>query len=71
MYLPFWLLIAIGKACVYDLEEQRTGKDNLKVEIPREALVNREYIYSEIGCEAGDLGIQCHSDSGPCRGNFL
>ena len=59
MYLPFWLLIARGKASVSsDIEEQRTGKDTQKVEIPREALVNREYIYSEIACEAGDLGIQ-------------
>ncbi len=58
MYLPFWRLIARGKACVCGIEEQRTGKDNQKVEIPREALINREYIYSEIACEAGDLGIQ-------------
>jgi len=58
LYLPFWRLIARGKACVCGIEEQRTGKDNQKVEIPREALINREYIYSEIACEAGDLGIQ-------------
>ncbi len=58
LYLPFWRLIARGKACVCGIEEQRNGKDNQKVEIPREALINREYIYSEIACEAGDLGIQ-------------
>ncbi len=58
LYLPFWRLIARGKACVCSIEEQRTGKDNQKVEIPREALINREYIYSEIACEAVDLGIQ-------------
>ncbi len=43
LYLPFWRLIARGKACVCGIEEQRAGKDNQKVEIPR---------------EAGDLGIQ-------------
>ncbi|HJJ50612.1 MAG TPA: hypothetical protein O0X01_03715 [Methanocorpusculum sp.] len=58
MYLPFWRLVARGKACVCGIEEERSGKDNEKVEIPREALINREYIYSEIACEAGDLGIQ-------------
>lgn len=58
LYLPFWRLIARGKACVCGIEEQRTRKDNQKVEIPREVLINREYIYSEIACEAGDLGIQ-------------
>lgn len=58
MYLPFWRLIARGKACVCGIEEERRGKDNQKVEVPREALINREYIYSEIACETGDLGIQ-------------
>jgi hypothetical protein len=58
LYLPFWRLIARGKACVCGIEEQRRGKDNERVEIPHEALINREYIYSEIACEPGDLGIQ-------------
>lgn len=58
LYLPFWRLIARGKACVCGIEEERRGKDDQKVEIPREALINREYIYSEIACETGDLGIQ-------------
>ena len=58
LYLPFWRLIARGKACVCGIEEQTRGKDNERVEIPHEALINREYIYSEIACEPGDLGIR-------------
>jgi len=58
LYLPFWRLIARGKACVCGIEIQRRGKDNETVEIPHEALINRKYVYSEIACEPGDLGIK-------------
>ena len=50
-YLPFWRLIARGKACICGLS---SGRSNT----PQEALINREYIYSELACEAGDLGIR-------------
>ena len=56
-YLPFWRLIARGKACVCGYTETRDSKGNT-TRHPHEALVNREYIYSEIACDAGDLGVR-------------
>ncbi|MDO5847382.1 MAG: hypothetical protein Q4Q20_03670 [Methanocorpusculum sp.] len=56
-YLPFWRLIARGKACVCGYTETRDSKGNT-TRHPHEALVNREYVYSEIACEAGDLGVR-------------
>ncbi len=57
LYLPFWRLMGRGKACVCGVEIQRGGKDEPDREIPRESLINREYIYSDIACDPGDLGI--------------
>jgi len=55
-YLPFWRLIGRGKACVCGYTEHH-DKDGTYRE-PHEALINREYIYSHIACDAGDLGIR-------------
>lgn len=56
VYLPFWRLIARGKACVCGYNEIHT-KDGTQ-RTPHEALINREYVYSNIACDAGDLGIK-------------
>ncbi|HJJ30846.1 MAG TPA: hypothetical protein O0X97_01195 [Methanocorpusculum sp.] len=56
-HLPFWRLVGRGKACVCGYTENR-DKDGRVTKTPHEALINREYIYSEIACDAGDLGIR-------------
>ena len=56
VYLPFWRLIARGKACVCGYNEVQT-KDGPE-RTPYESLINREYVYSNIACDAGDLGIK-------------
>lgn len=56
-HLPFWRLVGRGKACVCGYSEHR-DKDGRVSKHPHEALINREYIYSEIACDAGDLGIK-------------
>lgn len=56
-HLPFWRLVGRGKACVCGYSEHR-DKDGRVTKNPHEALINREYIYSEIACDAGDLGIK-------------
>lgn len=59
IYLPFWRLTGRGKSCVCgEVEEKRgAGKNEVSVWVPKEALINREYIFSDIACDAGDLGI--------------
>ena len=57
IYLPFWRLVGRGKACVCGVEIQKGDKDEPDRRIPHESLVNREYIYSDIACDPGDLGI--------------
>lgn len=55
IYLPFWRLVARGKACVCGVEITKT-KDG-ETRTPHESLINREYVYSDIACDPGDLGI--------------
>ncbi len=57
IYLPFWRLVGRGKACVCGVEVRKGDKDEPDKRIPHESLVNREYIYSDIACDPGDLGI--------------
>ena len=57
IYLPFWRLVGRGKACVCGVEIKKGDKDEPDRRIPHESLVNREYIYSDIACDPGDLGI--------------
>lgn len=56
VYLPFWRLIARGKACVCGYNEEHTDHGTKK--IPHESLINHEYVYSNIACDSGDLGIK-------------
>jgi len=60
VYLPFWRLRGRGKACVCGIEERQVsdGKTTHTERIPRESLVNREFVYTKIACESGDLGIE-------------
>ncbi|HJJ28696.1 MAG TPA: hypothetical protein O0X70_04825 [Methanocorpusculum sp.] len=57
IYLPFWRLVARGKACVCGVEIHK-DKDGKETRTPHESLINREYVYSEIACDPGDLGIR-------------
>ncbi len=56
IYLPFWRLIARGKACVCGYQEEKDD-DGHTTKTPRETLINREYVYNDIACTSGDLGI--------------
>lgn len=58
VYLPFWRLSGRGKACVCGIEIRRGGKDEPDERIPRESLINRGYVYTDIACDPGDLGIR-------------
>lgn len=60
VYLPFWRLIGRGKACVTGIEERDVGDENHSrtKRIPHEVLINREYIYTKIACDPGDLGVE-------------
>ena len=56
MYLPYWRLVARGKAAVCGVEEHTDDKGHT-TRTPKENLVNREYVYSRIACDIGDLGV--------------
>ena len=60
VYLPFWRVIGRGKACVTGVHEEHVsdGKTSHTERIPHEALINREYIYTKIACNPGDLGVE-------------
>ncbi len=57
IYIPFWRLIARGKACVCGYVEEKDKDDNTR-RIPKEVLINREYIYTSSACNVGDLGLE-------------
>lgn len=57
IYIPFWRLIARGKACVCGYVEKKDDDNHTRRE-PREVLINREYIYTSSACNVGDLGLE-------------
>lgn len=57
IYIPFWRLIARGKACVCGYVEEKDDDNHTRRE-PREVLINREYIYTSSACNVGDLGLE-------------
>ncbi len=57
IYLPFWRLVGRGKACVCGEEIHRDEKENHETRVPHESLINREFRYSDVACDTGDLGI--------------
>ncbi|OGS41723.1 MAG: hypothetical protein A3K67_00685, partial [Euryarchaeota archaeon RBG_16_62_10] len=61
IYLPFWRANTrvAGWICGYEERRHTDQKGNVKVErIPKEVMVLQDYIYSEIACDPGDLGIR-------------
>ncbi len=60
MYLPYWRLVARGKAAVCGVEE-RTDDEGRTTRTPKENLINAEYAYSRIACDIGDLGVNAIS----------
>jgi hypothetical protein len=61
IFLPFWKTITMvaGWICGYEERRRTDSKGNVTVErIPRESMILQDYVYSEIACDPGDLGIR-------------
>lgn len=61
IYLPFWKANTkvAGWICGYEERRHTDSKGNVRVErIPKEVMVLQDYVYSEIACDPGDLGIR-------------
>lgn len=61
IYLPFWKTTTrvAGWICGYEERRHTDQKGNVTVErIPKEVMVLQDYVYSEIACDPGDLGIR-------------
>lgn len=61
IYLPFWKTTTrvAGWICGYEERRHTDQKGNVRVErIPKEVMVLQDYVFSEIACDPGDLGIR-------------
>jgi DNA-directed RNA polymerase subunit RPC12/RpoP len=60
IYIPFWNTTSrvAGWICGYEERTHSDGKRTYTERIPKEELVLREYRFSEIACDPGDLGIR-------------
>lgn len=61
IFLPFWKTITLvaGWICGYEERRHTDSKGNVTVErIPKESMILQDYVYSEIACDPGDLGIR-------------
>lgn len=61
IYLPFWKATTrvAGWVCGYEERRHTDQKGNVTVEkVPKEVMVLQDYIFSEIACDPGDLGIR-------------
>lgn len=61
IYLPFWstTLRVAGWICGYEERRYTDSKGNVRVQrVPKEEMILRDYLFSEIACDPGDLGIR-------------
>jgi len=60
IYIPFWSTTTrvAGWICGYEERTHSDGKRTYTERIPKEELVLRDYRFSEIACDPGDLGIK-------------
>ncbi len=61
IYLPFWKTTTrvAGWICGYEERRRTDSKGNTTVErIPKEVMVLQDFVWSEIACDPGDLGIR-------------
>ena len=60
IYMPFWSTTTrvAGWICGYEERTRSDGKRTYTERIPKEEMVLRDYRYSEIACDPGDLGIK-------------
>lgn len=62
IYLPFWKTTtrAAGWICGYEEKKHYDSKGQVTrtERIPKEVMVLQDYVYSEIACDPGDLGIR-------------
>lgn len=61
IYMPFWKATTrvAGWICGYEERRHTDQKGNVTVErIPKEVMVLQDYVFSEVACDPGDLGIR-------------
>jgi hypothetical protein len=61
IYLPFWKANTrvAGWICGYEERRRTDSKGNTTVErIPKEVMVLNDYVFTDIACDPGDLGIR-------------
>ncbi len=60
IYIPFWSTTTrvAGWICGYEERTHSDGKRTYTERIPKEEMVLRDYRFSEIACDPGDLGIR-------------
>ena len=60
IYMPFWSTTTrvAGWICGYEERTHSDGKRTYTERIPKEEMVLRDYRFSEIACDPGDLGIK-------------
>jgi hypothetical protein len=60
IYMPFWSTTTrvAGWICGYEERTRSDGKRTYTERVPKEEMVLRDYRYSEIACDPGDLGIK-------------
>lgn len=60
IYMPFWSVTnrVAGWICGYEERTHSDGKRTYTERIPKEEMVLRDYQFSEIACDPGDLGIK-------------
>jgi hypothetical protein len=61
IYLPFWktTTMVAGWICGYEERRRTDSKGNVTTErVPKEVMVLQDYVFSEIACDPGDLGIR-------------
>jgi len=61
IFLPFWKTTTrvAGWICGYEERRYTDSKGNTHTErIPKEVMINQDYVFSEIACDPGDLGIK-------------
>jgi len=61
IYVPFWSVNArvVGWVCGYNIETYVDSRGNVRrKKVPKEEMVLRDYMWSVIACDPGDIGVK-------------
>lgn len=60
IYIPFWKIHAkiMGWVCGYEIRIVTQGKNIRREKVPVERMILKEYIWSMVACDPGDIGIK-------------